>query len=98
MAVRRSSGVHARDIRLHGSGSAVHRKETLQRVRDTSAFARPPSPDRQRKMPAFPVKCCFSVIYFVSNIFSLWLRRIREAARAETSRLTRVTENMSAKL
>jgi hypothetical protein len=80
------------------SGSAVHRKEALQRVRDTSAFARPPSPDRQRKMPAFPVKCCFSVIYFVSNIFSLWLRRIREAARAETSRLTRVTENMSAKL
>jgi hypothetical protein len=46
----------------------------------------------------FPVKCCFSVIYFVSNIFSLWLRRMREAARAETSRLTRVTENMSAKL
>jgi hypothetical protein len=39
--VRRSSDVHARDMRLHGSGSAVPRKETLQRVRDTSSFAPP---------------------------------------------------------
>jgi hypothetical protein len=44
----------------------------------------------------FPGQCCFRVIYFVRNIFSLWLRRTARAALAETRSLTRVVKNARA--
>src|SRR5437879_12796407 len=54
------------------------------------------SRNRQRRLAprdTFFGRCCFPVIYFVRNIFSLWPRWRHRARLAETCRLTRAVNN-----
>jgi hypothetical protein len=41
----------------------------------------------------FPDECCFPVIYFVPNIFSLWFGSMPGAGFADTKRLTQAVNN-----
>jgi hypothetical protein len=47
---------------------------------------------------AFPSRCCFQVIYFISNIFFSLPTQPHPRARVETVRLTRAVKNVWAAL
>jgi len=71
----------------------VLRRVTSCRAAYGTWIAPPPHPLTQssaatRSRDTFFGRCCFPVIYFVRNIFSLWPRWRPRARLAETCRLT----------